>query len=77
MRPKRIVVKIGSSLLTQDGGELDSTRMERFVADLTSLHAAGAEVVLVTSGAIAAGVGELGWDGKPTDLPRKQAAAAD
>src|SRR4051794_14024264 len=72
----RLVVKIGSSLLTKDGGHLDDRRIGAFVAEMAGLHKSGIEVIIVSSGAIAAGVGELGWGKKPSDLAKKQAAAA-
>lgn len=73
---KRLVVKIGTSLLTRDGGHLDSRRMSRFVRELTTIHRSGVDVLLVTSGAIAAGTHELGWRKRPSFLAQKQAAAA-
>lgn len=73
---KRLVVKIGSSLITRDGGHLDSRQMTRFVAELSALRKSGIDVLLVTSGAIAAGTGELGWKHKPHAMGQKQAAAA-
>jgi len=76
MSRKRVVVKIGTSTLTRDGGHLDRTRMTHLVRDLATLHRQKVDVVLVSSGAIAAGIGELGWGKRPTELSRKQAAAA-
>src|SRR5438046_1759140 len=73
---RRLVVKIGSSLLTRDGGQLDRPRVARFVDQLARVQKSGVEVVLVSSGAIAAGMGELGWKTRPSDLAKKQAAAA-
>lgn len=73
---KRLVVKIGTSLLTRDGGHLDERRVARFVRELAALRNAGVEVLLVTSGAIAAGTGELGWAHRPHAMGQKQAAAA-
>src|SRR5688572_772219 len=73
---KRLVVKIGSSLLTQDGGHLDSRRMARFAQELAALRKGGVDVVLVTSGAIAAGTSALGWSHRPHAMGQKQAAAA-
>ncbi len=73
---RRLVVKIGTSLLTRQGGHLDKLRMARFVADLARAQKSGIEVVLVTSGAIAAGMSELGWSKRPAELAKKQAAAA-
>jgi glutamate 5-kinase len=71
-----MVVKIGTSLLTKDGGHLYRHRMERFARELAGIQKAGVQVVLVSSGAIAAGLGELGWKKRPTELSKKQAAAA-
>jgi glutamate 5-kinase len=72
----RFVVKIGTSLLTRDGGRLDRARMARFVRELSAVQKIGVQVVLVSSGAISAGMGELGWKKRPGDLAKKQAAAA-
>lgn len=76
MKIRRLVVKIGTSLLTRDGGHLDNRRMARFVKELASLRKTGIDVLLVTSGAIAAGTQELGWSHKPHAMGQKQAAAA-
>src|SRR5437868_3178612 len=76
MKINRLVVKIGTSLLTRDGGRLDTGHMKRFVKELAALRKDGVEVLLVTSGAIAAGIGELGWTHKPHAIGQKQAAAA-
>jgi glutamate 5-kinase len=73
---KRLVVKLGSSLLTRKGGHLDAGRMARFVAELAALRKSGVDVLLVSSGAIAAGTGELRWSHKPHAMGQKQAAAA-
>src|SRR5258706_6750976 len=73
---QRIVVKIGSSLLTRNGGHLDRPRVARFARELARIKKSGVEVVLVSSGAIAAGMGELGWKKRPSELAKKQAAAA-
>ncbi len=72
----RVVVKIGTSLLTRDGGHLDRPRVARFARELSRIQKSGVEVVLVSSGAIAAGMGELGWKKRPSELSKKQAAAA-
>jgi glutamate 5-kinase len=74
-RARRLVVKIGSSLLAP-GGELN----RRFIGDLArqtaTLTRSGRQVLIVTSGAIAAGLRPLGLAGRPTELPLLQAAAA-
>ncbi|MCT4566513.1 MAG: glutamate 5-kinase [Maledivibacter sp.] len=73
---KRIVVKIGTSTLTHSTGLLDLNRIESIVRQLTNLHNQNIEIVLVTSGAIGAGMGKLGLKTRPTTIPEKQAAAA-
>ena len=71
-----VVVKVGSSSLTSSNGHLDATRLNALVAALSEAHRQGARVVLVSSGAIAAGFGPLGFDERPTDVATQQAAAA-
>jgi glutamate 5-kinase len=73
---KRIVVKIGSSLLTRGGGHLDAARMGRLVRELAAFRRQQIEILIVSSGAIAAGMGELRWAKRPAELAKKQAAAA-
>jgi glutamate 5-kinase len=73
---RRWVVKVGSALLTDDGRGLDETMIATLVAQLAGLRARGREVVLVSSGAVAAGVVRLGWRARPTLLHDLQAAAA-
>ena len=76
-RARRIVVKVGSSSLTSAaGGELDVARLTALVNALSTCRSAGTEVVLVSSGAIAAGIGPLGMRTRPRDLARQQAAAS-
>ncbi len=74
---QRLVVKVGSSSLTsRDGGRLDLDALGRLVDVLAARRRAGRQVVLVSSGAIAAGVGPLGLERRPTDLATQQAAAS-
>ncbi len=73
---KRVVVKIGSRVLTDDSGALDMGVIGRICADIAALRAKGVQVVVVSSGAIAAGRSELGLTMKPKTIPQKQAAAA-
>ena len=73
---ERVVVKIGSSSLTGADGLLDVDALHRLVDVLAARRAEGKQVVLVTSGAIAAGVGPLGLTGRPKDLATAQAAAS-
>ncbi len=72
----RVVVKVGSSSLTTLADGLDETRLRALVDVLGALRAAGREVVLVSSGAIAAGLAPLALTGKPRDLATAQAAAS-
>jgi glutamate 5-kinase len=73
----RLVVKVGSSsLTTADGGHLDRGRLRELVDVLAARRAAGHQVVLVSSGAIAAGIGPLGLPRRPSDLATQQAAAS-
>ncbi|MDQ2077701.1 glutamate 5-kinase [Marinimicrobium sp. ABcell2] len=73
---KRWVVKIGSALLTNDGKGLDATAIEGWVAQMASLRKQGIDLVLVSSGAVAAGMTRLGWSQRPTAVHQLQAAAA-
>jgi glutamate 5-kinase len=73
---RRIVVKIGSSSLTGADGHLDGARVDALAEVLWSQRAAGREVVLVSSGAIAAGLRPLGFETRPRDLATLQAAAS-
>ena len=72
----RIVVKIGSSSLTTTAGGIDPDRVSSLVDALAGARARGAEVVLVSSGAIAAGLAPLGLKRRPRDLATQQAAAS-
>ncbi|MFM9282134.1 glutamate 5-kinase [Paenibacillus jiagnxiensis] len=72
----RIVVKIGSSSLTGDEGGLNRDAISFFAAEMAALHAEGHELLLVTSGAVAAGFREIGYRFRPKQLHEKQAAAA-
>lgn len=72
----RVVVKVGTRLLCDSKGQLNLKRMEDLVQDLASLWDEGREVILVSSGAIGAGIGKLGFSRIPQTLPEKQAAAA-
>ena len=73
----RVVVKVGSSSLTSaTGGELDRARLTALVNALAERRRSGVEVVLVSSGAIAAGIGPLEMPTRPRDLARQQAAAS-
>ncbi|KEZ53632.1 glutamate 5-kinase [Metabacillus indicus] len=73
---KRIVVKIGSSSLTNRKGEIDQEKFTDHIAALARLRQAGHEVLLVSSGAVAAGFRKLGYPARPLTLKGRQAAAA-
>jgi glutamate 5-kinase len=70
------VVKVGSSSLTTAGGGLDNARLDALVDALAARHTAGTQVVLVSSGAIAAGLAPLRIERRPRDLATQQAAAS-
>ena len=72
----RIVVKVGTSTLAHATGRLNIRRTNELCRVLSDLKNAGNEVILVSSGAIGMGVGKLGLQEKPKDIPTKQAAAA-
>jgi glutamate 5-kinase len=73
---KRVVVKVGSSSLTTAQGGIDEARVTALVAALADARARDLELVLVSSGAIAAGLAPLGFKTRPRDLARQQAAAS-
>ncbi|WP_321800826.1 glutamate 5-kinase [Caballeronia sp. J97] len=73
---KRIVVKVGSSLVTNDGRGLDHAAISRWASQIAALREQGKEVVLVSSGAIAEGIHRLGWTKRPREIDELQAAAA-
>lgn len=72
----RIVVKLGTGVLTDSRKQLDPAQLEQIVAQIAALRQVGKEVIIVTSGAVGAGMGALGFDARPTDLAEKQACAA-
>ena len=73
---KRWVVKVGSSLVTNDGRGLDLAAIETWAEQLVAMRAQGIQVVLVSSGAVAEGVSRLGLSKRPTQVNLQQAAAA-
>ncbi|KAA8818400.1 glutamate 5-kinase [Bifidobacterium vespertilionis] len=73
---RTIVVKVGSSSLTRSSGHLDAAKLDALAAALAQTALMGARVVLVSSGAIAAGFGPLGFDARPGDVATQQATAA-
>ena len=72
----RIVVKLGSALLTQEGLRLNESGIRSWAAQVAGLIDQGHQVVVVSSGAVAAGLGVLGLTHRPADMPTLQAAAA-
>jgi glutamate 5-kinase len=72
----RLVVKLGTGVLTDSRKLIDPAQLEQLVAQLAALKKSGKEIVLVTSGAVGAGMGALGYESRPTDLAEKQACAA-
>ena len=73
---RRIVVKVGSSLVTNDGRGLDEAAIGEWCRQLAALARDGREVIMVSSGAIAEGMKRLGWATRPHELHELQAAAA-
>ena len=73
---RRIVVKVGTSTLTHPNGKLNFSRIEWLVRELADAVNSGKQILLVSSGAVGAGMDRLGWKEKPKTIPGKQAAAA-
>jgi glutamate 5-kinase len=76
MPQRLIVVKVGTNALTTDDGELDEIKMKKLADQIATATERGDKIVLVTSGAVAAGIAELGIPPKPNDVVFQQAAAA-
>ena len=75
-KPLRIVVKVGSSLVTNNGEGLDHAAIAMWAEQMAALLKAGHEVLMVSSGAIAEGMQRLGWTKRPQEIHQLQAAAA-
>lgn len=75
-RSKRIVAKVGSSLVTNEGRGIDLVAVGEWAGQISALHQQGRELVLVSSGAIAEGMARLGWVKRPQAMHELQAAAA-
>ena len=73
---RRIVVKVGSSLVTNEGRGIDAEAVGNWCRQMAALAAEGREVVMVSSGAIAEGMKRLGWRTRPKEIHELQAAAA-
>lgn len=76
MTGRRLVVKVGTSTVTHATGKLNLGGLDRIVRQVADAANAGHEVVLVSSGAVGAGLGRLGWKRRPETIPEKQAVAA-
>ena len=72
----RVVVKVGSSLVTNDGKGLDAAAIAEWGRQIAHLRAAGKQVAMVSSGAVAEGMKRLGWARRPSEMHELQAAAA-
>ncbi|MCX5692758.1 MAG: glutamate 5-kinase [Candidatus Omnitrophica bacterium] len=75
-KAKRIVIKVGASVLTAKGLKLDEVWIKNFAKQVAALFKEGRQVIIVSSGAIAAGMGLLGMKKRPKSLPEQQACAA-
>lgn len=75
-QPRRLVVKLGTGILTARPGELDTARIASLCAQIAALRQDGAGVIVVSSGAVGLGMGALGLAKRPKDLAKKQACAA-
>ena len=73
---RRVVVKVGSALVTNDGRGIDFQAIAKWADQIAALQKMGKEVILVSSGAVAEGVLRLGWEKRPTRIYELQAAAA-
>ena len=73
---KRVVVKVGSSLVTNDGKGIDEQAIAHWARQLAALVGQGREVIMVSSGAVAEGMKRLGWRKRPSQVHELQAAAA-
>jgi glutamate 5-kinase len=72
----RLVIKIGTGVLTDGRKQIDPAQLEQLVAQFAAQRKAGKEIVLVTSGAVGAGMGALGYEKRPHELAELQACAA-
>jgi len=76
VQAKRWVVKVGSSLVTDDGQGLNRQLISQWSEQINQLRQQGIEIILVSSGSVAAGVRQLGWSARPSELHQVQVAAA-
>ncbi len=75
-QPRRVLVKVGSNVLTDQAGRVDARRIRSLADQVSTLFDEGREVIVVSSGAIATGLGELELEARPTTMPALQAIAA-
>lgn len=75
-KPHRVVIKLGTGVLTKGIGLLERNRIKKVCAQVAALHADGTDVIMVSSGAVGLGMGQLGLKRRPFNLTRKQACAA-
>ena len=75
-KAKRIVIKIGSSLVTDQGKGLDHGMLSSFARQIAHLKKENKTIILVSSGAVAEGIQRLSWESRPRELYKLQAAAA-
>jgi len=75
-KARRLVAKVGSTLVTNEGRGIDLAAVGQWAAQIAALHSKGRQVVLVSSGAIAEGMARLGWARRPGTMNELQAAAA-
>ena len=73
---RRLIIKVGSSLVTNEGRGVDIDAVSRWAGQIAGLRALGKDVILVSSGAIAEGMRRLGWSQRPREMHQLQAAAA-
>ena len=76
MSQRLVVVKVGTSGITTGKGKLDETEMRKLAAQIAAVHEKGDKIVLVTSGAVAAGIAELGIPPKPNEFERANRISA-
>ncbi|HEY0945325.1 MAG TPA: glutamate 5-kinase [Opitutaceae bacterium] len=74
--PRRVVIKLGTGVLTSGVGQLDTGRIAAVCAQIAALRAQGTEVIVVSSGAVGLGMGRLGLKKRPSEVSKKQACAA-
>ncbi|MCS7203737.1 MAG: glutamate 5-kinase [Thermodesulfovibrio sp.] len=72
----RVVVKVGSNLITDKAGRINQRRIYFLTKEISELHNKGVDIIMVSSGAIASGIRKLGLKSKPKDIKEKQATAA-